>query len=688
MPRVPVPNHAFRNDGALGFTDVAERWGLAQPGFSNGAVYVDLDNSGALDLVVNNVNAPAAIYRNRARERNGNGYLAVTLRGAGANSAGIGAKLFAYVGGGVQLLEQMPTRGFQSAVDSRLHFGVGRAAALDSLVVVWPDRRFQRLANVAANRTVTLYQDSAAGRWSPPRPVAAPLFADLTDSLAVDYRHAENDFNDFDREPLIPHLLSTEGPALAVGDVNGDGLDDLYAGGAKWQPGRLLVQRRDGSFQASVQPAIAADSVGEDVDAAFFDAQGDGHPDLYVATGGNEFWNGAGGALRGRLYLNDGAGQFSAAAPDALPATFENASTVAPGDFDGDGDVDLFVGSRVVARRYGETPKSHLLRNDGTGRFTDVTLSVAPELAAAGMVTSAAWLDYDGDRRLDLVVVGEWTPVRVFRNEGGRLVERTAQAGLARSEGWWNHVAAADLNADGRPDLVLGNLGLNSYIKASPEEPARLYVHDFGGNGTLEQILTFYKQGVSYPLAGRDELVRLLPALRSRYPSYAEFGASRVEDIFEKAELREATVREARTFASAVAVNAGQGTFALRALPVEAQLAPVYASVARDFDGDGRTDLLVGGNFWGAPPIQGRYDASYGLLLRGDGSGRFAAVDLPESGVALTGQVRHMQPLRSARRGTLIAVARNDDRLQLLRPLRAAAPPTLAAAPAPAAVAP
>ena len=448
-------------------------------------------------------------------------------------------------------------------------------------------------------------------------------------------------------------MLSTEGPALAIGDVNGDGLDDIYVGGAKWQAGQLFVQQGDGTFRVSAQPAVAADSLSEDVDAVFFDADGDGHPDLYVVSGGNEFW-GDHDALQDRLYMNDGKGHFHRA-PDALPRFAESGSCVVAGDFNGDGRLDLFVGRRVVARNYGVAPRSYLLENDGAGHFRDVTLEKAPALAAAGMVTSAAWIDYDHDGKLDLIVVGEWMPVRVFHQENGRFVDRTAAAGLAGSEGWWNSIAAVDVNGDGREDLVLGNLGLNSYLHASPAEPARLYVGDFGHNGTREQILTFYKHGVSYPLAGRDELVRLLPQLRSRYPSYAAFGASRIEDILPASELRQATVLEARDFASSVALNNGDGTFRLQPLPIEAQFAPIYGSLAEDFDGDGHPDLLVAGNFYGVQPILGRYDAGYGLLLRGAGDGRFAAVDVERSGVVIAGQVRHMKLLRYAGGDHLIA---------------------------------
>ena len=673
MPSVPIANYAFRNNGDLTFTNLAVAWGLAQPGFSNGAAYVDLNNSGNLDLVVNNLDAPAAIYRNHARERLGTHSLTVDLRGAGGNRGGIGAKIVVQAGGRTQFVEQMPTRGFQSSVDPRPHFGLGGAIQIDSLTVIWPDRRFQVMTGVAVDRLITLSQDSAGGRY-PYRPslVEAPLFADVTGGVKIDYRHAENTFYDYNREPLMPHLLSTEGPALAVADVDGDGLDDFFVGGAKWQAGRLYLQRRDGTFHPTDEGVFALDSLSEDVDAVFFDADGDGRPDLYVASGGNEFWGNA-DALRGRLYHNDGQGHFHKMT-DALPDIFEVASCVVPGDFNGDGHADLFVGSRVVPRAYGTLPYSHLLQNDGHGRFRDVTPDIAPGLSQAGMVSSATWIDYDHDGQLDLIVVGEWMPVRVFRQENGRFVDRTAAAGLAGTEGWWNTVTAADLNGDGRPDLVLGNLGTNSYIRASPKEPARLYVRDFFHNGTLEQILTFYKHGVSYPLAGRDQLVHLMPQLRSRYPSYRDFGASRIEDILPPGELRQATVLVAHQFESAVAMNRGDGTFELRPLPTEAQFAPIYAILADDFDGDGRTDLLVAGNFYGVPPVLGRYDASYGLLLHGSGDGRFDPVAMDRSDLLIEGQARHMGVLRRPGGERVVVVARNNDTLQFLRPLRWAAP--------------
>ncbi len=667
MPRTPLPNYAFRNNGNLSFTSVAQQWGLAQPGFSNGAAYVDLNNSGNLDLVVNNIDAPASIYRNRSREMNGNAYLTVVLRGSGRNSQGIGARVTIRNHGTTQMLEAQPTRGFESSVDPRLHFGLGKSTVVDSLTVVWPNRKYQVLTNVAANRILTLSQAAATASYVPP-PAATALFADVTKQVGVDFKHEEDAFLDYNREPLIPHVLSTEGPKLAVGDVDGDGLDDFYIGGAKWQPGRLFIQQPNGTFRASNQPSIAADSVSEDVGAVFFDANGDGHPDLLVVSGGNEFW-GTADALRPRLYVNDGKGNFQRAR-DALPDIFENGSCAAVGDFNGDGHPDVFIGSRVVSRAYGLIPTSHLLENDGSGHFTDVTLEKAPELSTAGMVTSAAWIDYDHDGKLDLVVVGEWMPIRVFHQENGKLVDRTKEAGLSGTNGWWNTVQAVDLRGNGRQDLVLGNLGLNSYLQASPKEPVRLYVNDFShsGNGNVEQVLTSYRNGVSYPIAGRDELVKKIPSLKSRYPTYKDFGASRIEDIFPASDLKKSQVREAYSFGSAVALNNGDATFTIRQLPIDAQFAPIYATLAGDFDGDGHTDLLVGGNLYGVMPALGRYDASDGLLLRGTGDGRFSAVDMTRSGVVIDGEVRDLKSLRGPNGTQLIVVARNNDKIEVLRP--------------------
>lgn len=671
MPQVAIPNFAFHNNGDLTFTDMAEAWGLGQAGFSNGAAYVDLNNSGALDLVVNNIGAPASIYRNRAREIGGNHYLKVSLRGSERNTAGIGAKVIVRHGDVTQMAEQVPTRGFQSSVDPRVHFGLGAAERVDSLVVIWPDRRFQVLTAVPADTTLTLSQEDAAGDYFDAvggelglagdegmSGDAQPVIQEVPLPQGLAYAHEENEYFDFNREPLMPHMVSREGPALAVGDVNGDGLDDVFLGGAKWQPSRLLAQRPDGSFLPISEATFRADSLHEDVDAAFFDANGDGALDLYVVSGGNEFW-GNSEALLDRLYLNDGQGEFTRVA-EALPPMFENGSVVAPGDFDGDGDTDLFVGGRVVARAYGQIPRSYLLRNDG-GRFTDVTDELAPELRQVGMVTSATWLQSGQNGPRELVVVGEWMPVRLFRVEGGRLVERTEEVGLAGTEGWWNHAQAADLDGDGREDLVLGNLGLNSYIRGSAEQPVRMFVGDFARTGQLQQIITLFHGQESYPLLGRDELLEAIPPLRERFPTYASFGASQLDEILTPDQIESAEAFEARQFASSVALRDENGRFHLQTLPAEAQFAPIYASLATDLTGDGVVDLLLGGNFSGVTPLRGAYDATYGVLLLGLGGGRFEAVDPAESGLSVEGEVRGMGVVRRPDGESHILIARNND---------------------------
>ena len=672
MPQVPLANYAYRNNGdpgsgpgqALTFTNKAAAWRLDQPGFSNGAAYADLDNDGDLDLVVNNLNAPATLYENHADTRTDHHYLTIILQGEGKNTAGFGARVIVKHAGAQQMVEQAPTRGWISSVDPRLHIGLGAAATVDSLIVIWPDGRHQTLTDVAADQILTVRQAEAAGNYRYPSAPPDPLFEDATDALALDYRHQENAFLDFNREILMPHRLSTEGPALAVGDVNGDGLDDLFAGGAKWQRARLLVQQSDGLFTPTNEALWHADSLHEDVDAAFFDAEGDGDLDLYVVSSGNEFW-GQNDALKDRLYLNDGGGAFTRA-ENALPDLYANGSVVAPADFDGDGDVDLFVGSRVVSRNYGTIPTSYLLENDGAGVFTNVTTSRAEALAEAGMITDAAWTDTNGDGQLDLVVAGEWMPIRLFEQHDGQFIEQT-EAGFSGTDGWWNTIEAADMDGDGDVDLIGGNLGLNSALKTSPDEPVRMYVNDFDANGSLDHLLTTYKNGIAYPFASRDQLIQQVPSLAPKYATYADFGDSRLEEIFTPNQLRDALVEEVYTFSSAYFENDGSGSFTMHPLPPEAQFAPVYAILIDDFDADGHLDLMLAGNFFGVRPQRGRYDASYGLLARGDGQGGFESVSLEAGNLVIDGEVRALQPLRHADGSRLIVAARNDAALHVVR---------------------
>jgi len=492
----------------------------------------------------------------------------------------------------------------------------------------------------------------------------------VVDSTVFGVVHRENEFVDFDRERLVPKMVSIEGPALAVADVNGDGLDDVFIGGAKGQPGRLMLQRPDGRFTPTDSAVFAADAIAEDVGAVFFDADGDGHPDLYVVSGGTEYSDGA-PALQDRLYLNDGHGHFRKAPAGSLPAESNSGSRVAAADYDQDGDVDLFVGGRVVPWRYGVTPRSMLLRNDGRGHFTDVTEQVAPELAEIGMVTDAVWQDADGDGRPDLVVVGEWMPITIFRNVGGGRLARLDVPGLAKSHGWWNRIIAGDFTGDGRVDFVVGNLGLNTRLHASETEPASMYVKDFDGNGFAEQVVALYDHGKRWPLPLRDDLIRAIPPLKARYLKYEDYAGATLTDIFPPAELADAIERTAYTFATTLVRNDGRGKFTLVPLAHEAQLAPVYGILADDIDGDGKVDLLLAGNFDGFKPEIGRAVASYGLVLRGDGKGHFTPLRAAESGFFVPGQTRDIRRVRT-RDGAVYLVARNNDRPLLFRPAGAA----------------
>jgi hypothetical protein len=561
-------------------------------------------------------------------------------------------------------------------MDYILTVGLAAADSADTVTVQWPDGRVSTLRAVAANQRLTVRESEARGTIPAPtsRPLPtphSPLFTDVTDQVTLPFVHRENAFVDFDRDPLIPKMLSTQGPFMAVADVNGDGLDDAFIGGAKDQPGQLLIQQRSGMFGGDERP-FQQDRVSEDLGVAFFDADGDGDRDLYLVSGGNEFSDMA-PALQDRLYLNDGRGHFRKADGHLPPMNISGARAAAA-DVDGDGDLDLFVGGRVVPWRYGIDPPSVLLRNDGHGRFTDVTARAAPELARIGMVTDAVWADVDGDGRVDLVVVGEWMPIAMFHNAGGGKLVRLHPPGLERSNGWWNRIVAADFTGDGRPDFVVGNLGLNTRLRASGTEPATMIVQDFDGNGFVEQVVSTYTDGVSHPLALRDDLLEAIPFLKARFLTYADYARATTADLFSPQQLAGAVHKQAYTFATALVRNNGAGSFTLVPLPRAAQLAPVYGILAADCDGDGHLDLLLAGNFDGVKPEIGRMSASYGVFLRGDGRGGFTPVEAAASGFVVPGQARDIQRIRT-RHGELYVVTRNNDRPMIFRatPVRSVA---------------
>ncbi|MCH7858589.1 MAG: VCBS repeat-containing protein [Candidatus Marinimicrobia bacterium] len=663
-PSNRISNYAYRNNGDLTFSNMSAEWGLDVPSFSSGAAYGDLDGDGDNDLIVNNVNQPVFVFRNEADSLTDNHYLKVKLVGEGMNTFAVGSRVtLKCANQQMFVIEQIPMRGFQSSVDYVLTFGLGENDLVDTLIVDWPNGTRGIKVNIAADQMVTVYQSAAQSyRANPPRNTG-PVFEEITATFPLRYRHIENEFVDFHREPLIPHKLSTEGPKIAKGDVNGDGLEDLYIGGAKGFAGKLLIQTASGSFESTNEQVFQEAKISEDVGVTFFDSDGDGDLDLYVVSGGNEYSSRA-PALLDRLYINNGVGVFTRST-HALPKFYASGSCVAPGDFDGDGDLDLFVGSRSIPWKYGLTPTSYLLENDGEGNFSVVTGDYAPELANAGMVTAAEWIDYDKDGNLDLVVVGEWMPITLYRNTGRSLVDVTEQVGLEHTHGWWNCLVIDDLNEDGYMDLVVGNLGENSKIKASRSEPASIYISDFDRNGLIEQVLCYYKLGESYPLPLRPDMVNQLPYLKKIYPKHADYAGKRITDIFTEKQLNKAVVKKAYTFATTLFYGNEDGTFLRQPLPVEAQFSPVYAIIVDDFDADGSKDLLLAGNFFGVQPQIGRYDASYGTLLIGNGAGGFTTVTMRNSGLYLTGQVRDMVVFTYGNKQGVIIVAKNDDRIQV-----------------------
>jgi hypothetical protein len=659
-----APNRVFRNESGLTFSDQTQAWGMEQPGFSYGAAYADLTNDGRLDLVVNNIDGTASIYKNVKPPNDSSHYLEITLEGATPNRRGLGSTLILTAGGQKQYLYHSPTRGYMSTMDDREHFGLGRAKRVDSLEVIWPDRRSQVLTDLAVDRIVTVKQGDAAGKHVP-TPVAPPRnrrFEPVDRRHAVPYRHKAGNLVDYDIQPLLPYMLSSQGPPIAVADVNGDGLDDVFIGGAAGVPGKLFLQQKDGSFVESTQgQPWVADKNYDDWGALFFDANGDGLPDLYVASGSYHRspvsrW------LQDRLYINQGGGRF-VRDTQALPEMLTSTAVVAAGDFTGHGRLDLFVGGRLVPGQYPAPTRSYLLRNDG-GKFTDITEAAAPELARpGGMITAAAWIDFDGDGRLDLVTAGEWMPLQFYKNEGGRLRNVTKSMGLPPLRGWWYSLAVGDFNNDGRPDLVAGNLGLNYTYTTAQTSKFGVYAADFTGNRRTDIVLTQELEGKEYPVFGLARLGPAIYPLTLRFPTYAAFADAAIPQVFATSQLQQALHYQADTFASVYLQNNGDGTFRAFALPDLAQIAPIKAIIAHDVDGDGNLDLVVAGNLYDAEPNTPRADAGNGLWLRGDGHGHFTPVPALESGFLAPGDVTGLALIKTPA-GKAVLVANHGDSLQ------------------------
>lgn len=663
MPPGGVPNYFFKNSKDLTFENVSEAWGISEATISNGAVYADLDNDGDLDLIVNHINKISSVFENKLNQSGEieiPSFLKIRFEGSGNNKFGIGVRIEAYVHGSKIIQENFTSRGFQSSVAPEINLGLGNTESIDSLNIIWPSGKRETLLNLEANRILTVKEENASPVSIPEKETRPPLFKKLSaQETGLEFLHIEDEYNDFNKEPLLPHKLSHEGPGFAIGDIDGDGLEDIFIGGAKGQESALLVQNKTGTTSFSRQDIFTTAQESDNIYAAFVGGDKSGFPNILLLNGENS----ANPSHQNKLFLNQGKGNFPIGAD--LPLVAENQySVVLPHDLDGDGLEDLFVGGRNVSGKYAELPRSYILKNSGNGTYADITSQIATELASIGMVKSAAWVDLDQDGNMDLVVVGEWMTVSIFMNREGNLVNETAKFGLEKTSGWWNSVNIGDLNGDGFPDLVLGNLGLNSRLKASDETPVRMYVKDFDGNGSLEQILTYHKDGKEYTIATRDELVKQIPVLKKDFVRHSDFAGKTVKQIFKKFKLEEAKLFEAKEFKSEILINNRGVGFTIQPLPIEAQFAPIQSILIEDLDGDGKLDLILGGNITAVSPYFGAYQGSHGLALKGNGDGGFSLMENGKLGIQ--GDIKHIRSL-DVKNEKWILFVKNDGELEVFK---------------------
>jgi len=661
IPVTPVSNYAYKNLGDLKFANHAVKWGLGDPGHSNGAAYGDLNNDGAIDLVINNVNGEASVYKNQSLGLfPGNKFMQITLRGKDRNPQAIGAQVRIKTNLHTLYQEQMPNRGFQSSVDQKLTFGLGEVDLIEEISIRWPDGKITNERNILPNQHLTFDWSEANTNEeeTPFFPVKeSPVFVAIDPGKFFTYLHSENEMVDFDRDRLTYHMLSTEGPKAATGDINGDGLEDVFIGGARSFSGQVFIQQKNGNFLLLAQEALEKDRYSEDTDAIFFDANGDGHLDLLVTSGGSE----AGFAaleLADRLYLNDGLGNFKKSANSGLSVFKTSSSTVKVTDFNGDGFPDLFIGTLMRPRLYGIPASSYLFLNDGKGQFKDVSNEWAPELENIGMVTDASWADLDCDGQEELIIVGHWLSPVIFTQEDGKFKKTNT---LKNLKGWYRSVVAADLNGDGLPDLILGNHGKNTRFKATPSNPIRLFVHDFDQNGSLEHIYTQWENGSHTVFNLKHELEKDIPSLKKRYLKYSSYNDQSLEDIFSKELLDQAVKQEVTHLETSVLINKGNFDFSETPLPPEAQKTWIYSIIVADLNKDEIPDLLLGGNISKVKPEAGKYDAGYGEIFLGKGDGSFEFWPNRQHGLQLTGDIRDLNLMKVNDERILMVVRNNGE---------------------------
>jgi hypothetical protein len=661
VPSTRLRNYLFRNNGDLTFADSSQSWGFTEPVNSNGAAYADLDNDGDLDLVINNMNAIASLYANNATTTFTDRHW-LRVRPLSGNGAALGAKVTARVKGSTQYQELYPERGYQSCMEPVLHFGLGTAELIDTLEVEWPGGEHTLLTNVKTDQLLTLRREEAN---HVKRATAAPepLFRDIAADIGLKFQHRENPYNDFELEPLLPHKQSELGPMLSTADVNGDGLDDVFVGGAHGEAPRLFTQKSDGTFSASASQPWDRHAEQETVGNLFFDADKDGDQDLLVLAGGNEE-DMREAVYTQRFYLNTGKGVFTEAT-DRLPPMMTSALRAAAADIDDDGDLDLYIGGRTTPAHYPFAPRSFLLVNDGSGHFADATEALAPEAMGPGLVTDVRFSDLDGDKDPDLLVVGEWMKVTWFRNDGGHFTDASKDAGLDDTHGWWYSVAVADVNEDGHPDIIGGNLGWNSKFHGTKDHPIHVYWADFDDNGRHDIVLAKEKNGKQLPVRGRECSSQQCPMILQKFPTYAQYANSDLAGIYTQEKLSSALHLQATMMLSTVFINDGKGHFTPNALPMMAQTAPINAIIPMDVDGDKHIDLVCAGNNWGAEVETARYDGGTGLVLHGDGKGGFAPVPLSRTGFFAWGNVKDLALVRTGtQKDPLIVVANNNDVVQ------------------------